>query len=76
MFAGIIGIIFGFMLLLNGFSALRRPLDVLTRYDPMGKRLLAARGENFTRVAYRVYGMVFVLLGMVMVYLSVNMLKG
>lgn len=75
MFAGIIGVIFGFLLLVNGFAGLRRPLSVLTQNDPIGKRILAARGENFTRIAYRVYGVVFVLLGMVVVYLSIEMLK-
>jgi hypothetical protein len=76
MIAGIIGIIFGFMLLINGFAAIRRPLSVLTQNDPIGKRILAARGENFTRIAYRVYGAMFVALGMIMTYLSINMLKG
>lgn len=76
MIAGIIGIIFGFMLLINGFAAIRRPLSVLTQNDPIGKRILAARGENFTRIAYRVYGAMFVALGMIVTYLSINMLKG
>lgn len=64
------------LLLVNGFAALRRPFAQLIENDPLGKRLLASRGEAFTRRAYRVYGAVFVLLGLVVTFLSLGYLRG
>ncbi|MCS7060115.1 MAG: hypothetical protein RMN25_03025, partial [Anaerolineae bacterium] len=57
-------LIFGIVLLLNGFAALRRPLSALMQYDPFGKWLFERRGEQFTRRAYRIYGLAMVLIGM------------
>lgn len=76
MFTGVIGIVLALLLLVNGFAALRRPFDQLIENDPLGKRLLASRGAAFTRRAYRVYGAVFVLLGLAVAYLSLGYLRG
>ena len=76
MLQGIIGLIFAMLLLLNGFSALRRSLDTLVAHDPIGKRLLQRRGEKVTLRVYRIYGAAFVLLGMVVAYLSLSLLNG
>jgi hypothetical protein len=76
MLSGIIGLIFAMLLMIFGFAGLRRPLAALIEYDPIGKRLLAARGERFTLIAYRVYGAAFVLLGLVLAYLSLGLLHG
>ncbi len=76
MLPGIIGLACAMLLLLFGFAGLRRPLEQLTEHDPIGKRLLAARGERFTLIAYRVYGAAFVLLGLVVAYLSLGLLRG
>ena len=75
MLSGIIGLIFAMLLLLFGFAGLRRPLEALIEHDPIGKRLLAAKGERFTLIAYRIYGAAFVLLGLVVAYLSMGMLQ-
>ncbi len=76
MIAGIIGLILGFIVLLNGFSALRRPLSELVKFDPVGKRMIAQRGEPFTLRMYRVFGASLVLLGLVALYVSVGILMG
>jgi hypothetical protein len=76
MLRGVIGLTFAMILLLFGFAGLRRPLEQLVEHDPIGKRLLATRGERFTRIAYRVYGTAFVLLGLVVAYLSLGLLHG
>ena len=76
MVAGIIGLVLGFIVLLNGFSALRRPLSELVKFDPIGKRMLEQRGEAFTLRMYRIFGVSLLLLGLVAVYLSVNFLMG
>jgi hypothetical protein len=76
MIAGIIGLILGFLVLANGFSALRRPLGELVKYDPIGKRMLEKRGEKFTLRMYRIFGGSLMLLGFVTVYLSINYLVG
>jgi hypothetical protein len=76
MLQGIIGLIFAILLLLNGFSALRRSLDALVEHDPIGKRLLQRGGEKLTLRVYRIYGAAFVLLGMVVAYLSLGLLNG
>lgn len=75
MIAGIIGVIFAFLLLVNGFAALRRPLDELLKYDPIGKRMVERRGEKFTLRMYRIYGASMVLLGLVAGYVSVGLLS-
>ncbi len=74
MVGGIIGLIFAAILLFQGFAALQRPLDVLVRNDPVGKRMLERRGEKFTRRVYRIYGTSFVLLGLVAAYVSVSLI--
>jgi hypothetical protein len=76
MIAAVIGLVLGFIVLLNGFSALRRPLSDLVKFDPIGKRMVERRGEAFTLRMYRVFGASLVLLGFVAVYLSVNYLMG
>jgi hypothetical protein len=75
MLSGIIGLIFAMLLMIFGFAGLRRSLAALTEHDPIGKRILAAKGERFTLIAYRVYGAAFVLLGMAMAYLSLGLLR-
>lgn len=76
MIAGIIGLILGFIVLLNGFTALRRPLSELVKFDPIGKRMVAQRGEQFTLRMYRIFGLSLALLGFVALYLSVGFLMG
>lgn len=72
--AGIVGVILAFLMLINGFAALRRSLDELVKYDPFGKRILERRGEAFTLRLYRLYGAGLVVLGLVLAYLSVQLL--
>ena len=72
MAAGIIGLILSFLVLLNGFSALRRPLSALTQYDPIGKALLKRYGEAGTLRVYRIFGAVLVLVGVAGVYLAIT----
>lgn len=72
--AGIVGVILAFLMLINGFAALRRSLDELVKYDPFGKRILERRGETFTLRLYRLYGAGLVVLGLVLAYLSVQLL--
>lgn len=76
MITGIIGLILAMLTLVNGFAALRRPLDKLVEFDPFGKRILAARGPQFTLVAYRIFGVVMVIAGMAVAYLSLQYLRG
>ncbi len=76
MIGGIVGLVFALFLLVNGFAALRRPLDALVRYDPVGKLLVEKRGEAFTRRVYRLYGFGMVLIGMILAYLSLGLLRG
>ncbi len=76
MLPGIVGLLFAVLLLLFGFAGVRRPLVQLTEHDPIGRRLLAARGEHFTLIVYRIYGVAFVVLGLVMAYLSLGLLHG
>ncbi len=76
MIIGIVGVILAFLLLINGFAALRRPLDELVQYDPIGKRMLERRGEKFTLRVYRLYGLVMLALGLVGGYASIYWLMG
>ncbi|MFC1464972.1 MAG: hypothetical protein ACFLMY_09000 [Candidatus Brachytrichaceae bacterium NZ_4S206] len=76
MFIGIVGVILSFFLLVNGFAALRRPLDELVKYDPLGKRLLERRGEKFTLRMYRLFGLAMLALGLVAGYASIYRLMG
>ncbi len=75
MFGGILGLLIAFLVLLNGFAAIRRPYAQLIEHDPLGKRVLAARGEAFTRRAYRVFGVVLVLMGLALAYVSLQALR-
>ncbi len=75
MIGGIIGLICAVILLVNGFAALRRPLDELVRYDPFGKLLVQKRGERFARRMYRIYGFGMVLIGMIIAYVSLGLLR-
>ena len=75
MLSGIIGLIFAMLLLLNGFAALRRPLDALVERDPIGRKLLERGGEKLALYVYRIYGGAFVLLGMFVAYLSLELLR-
>jgi len=76
MVIGIIGVVLSFLLFVNGFAALRRPLDELVRYDPLGKRMLERRGAPFTLRMYRLYGLVMVALGFIVGYASIQRLTG
>lgn len=76
MIVGIVGAILSFFLFVNGFAALRRPLDELVKYDPLGKRLLERRGEKFTLRMYRLFGLAMLALGLVAGYASVYRLMG
>lgn len=75
MISGIIGLILSFLVVVNGFSALRRPLTVLTQYDPIGKWLLKSYGDEKTLRIYRIFGLVLVLVGMAGMYLAVTYLQ-
>ncbi len=72
MITGILGAIVSSLVVLNGWAAMRRPLERLLEYDPMGKRMMATRGEAFTRRFYRVYGLSLLLAGLVGLYISVR----
>lgn len=74
MAAGLIGIILAMLVLVNGFAALRRPLDQLAQYDPIGKRMIEKRGEKVALRMYRIFGASMVLLGGVALYLAVRLL--
>lgn len=76
MIVGIVGAILSFFLFVHGFAALRRPLDELVKYDPLGKRLLERRGEKFTLRMYRLFGLAMLALGLVAGYASVYRLMG
>ncbi|GIV85115.1 MAG: hypothetical protein KatS3mg052_2122 [Candidatus Roseilinea sp.] len=76
MIVSIVGAILSFLLLVNGFAALRRPLDELVKYDPLGRRLLERRGEKFTLRMYRLFGLAMVALGLVAGYASIYRLIG
>jgi hypothetical protein len=75
MLPGAIGLICAMLLLLNGFSALRRPLNALVEHDPIGRRLLTRGGEGVALRVYRIYGAAFVIAGMVVAYLSLGLLQ-
>ena len=72
MITGILGIIFSSLVVLNGWAAMRRPLEKLLEYDPLGKRMMLTRGEAFTRRFYRVYGASLLLAGLTGLYISVR----
>jgi uncharacterized protein YjeT (DUF2065 family) len=75
MISGILGLLMALLALVNGFAAMRRPLDKLVEFDPFGKRLLAARGPQFTLAAYRIFGFIMVVTGMVVAYLSLQYVR-
>ena len=68
----VIGLGLALLLMVNGFAALRRPLEMLMRNDPLGQRIQARRGDVFTLRLYRLYGAAFVLIGMILAYLLLN----
>ncbi|MGQ9903102.1 MAG: hypothetical protein ACUVRU_01940 [Anaerolineae bacterium] len=72
----IIGLVFALLLMLNGFAALRRPLDTLAQHDPIGKLLIEKRGEAFARRIYRIYGLGMVVVGIIVAYVSLGLLQG
>ncbi len=74
MIAGIIGAILALLLILNGWSGLRKSLDDLMQYDPIGKRMYEKRGAQFTLRVYRIMGISMLLLGLVAAYLSVRLI--
>jgi len=76
MVIGIIGVVLSFLLFVNGFAALRRPLDELVKYDPLGRRVLERRGAPFALRMYRLYGAVMVTLGFIVGYASIQRLTG
>lgn len=75
MFSGILALLMAFLVMLMGFAALRRPLASLIEYDPIGKRLLATRGEAFALRAYRIFGAAMVLIGIGTAYLALQILR-
>ena len=76
MISGILGLILGFLVLLNGVAALLRPLDQLVKYDRLGKRILERRGEQFALRMYRIMGASLTLLAVVALYMSTKFLMG
>jgi hypothetical protein len=74
MIAGIMGAILALLLILNGWGGLRKSLDELTQYDPIGKRMLEKRGPQFTLRMYRIMGTSMLLLGLTAAYLSVQLI--
>ena len=76
MISGILGLILGFLVLLNGVAALLRPLDQLVKYDRLGKRILERRGEQFALHMYRIMGASLTLLAVVALYMSTKFLMG
>jgi uncharacterized protein YjeT (DUF2065 family) len=44
-------------------------------FDPFGKRILAARGPKFALAAYRIFGFIMVVTGMVVAYLSLQYVR-
>lgn len=74
--SGVIGLILAFLLFLQGFAALRRPLSELVKNDPVGRKMIERRGEAFARRMYRILGASFVLLGLVCAYLALGILRG
>lgn len=74
--SGAIGPILAFLLFLQGFSALRRPIAELVKYDKIGQKLIERRGEPFARRMYRILGVSFVLLGAACAYISLGILRG
>ncbi|MBX7213510.1 MAG: hypothetical protein K1X39_05785 [Thermoflexales bacterium] len=73
---GAIGLILAFLLFLQGFSALRRPVEELVKYDPVGKAMLVKRGETFTRRVYRLMGVSFLLLAFAASMVALGFLRG
>ena len=69
----IVGLICAMLIMINGFAALRRPVQALVERDPIGKRILERRGEVVTLRVYRIYGVAMVVLGMVIAYLVLNL---
>ena len=69
----IVGLICAMLIMINGFAALRRPLQALVERDPIGKRILERRGEVVTLRVYRSYGVAMVVWGMVIAYLVLNL---
>jgi hypothetical protein len=74
MVAGIIGAILAILLILNGWGGLRKSLDDLTQYDPIGKLMLEKRGPQFTLRVYRILGLSMLLLGLTAAFLSVRLI--
>ncbi len=74
MAAGIIGAIFALLLILNGWGGLRKSLDDLMQYDPIGKRMYEKRGAQFTLRVYRIMGASMLLFGLVTAYLAARMI--
>jgi hypothetical protein len=71
----ILALLLGFLLMIFGFASIRRPMDALIEHDPFGKFLLRTRGPDFTRIAYRIYGVALVLMGFATVFLALNALR-
>jgi hypothetical protein len=69
----VVGLVCALLLLINGFAALRRPLQALVERDPIGKRLLERNGEVTTLRMYRIYGIAMILLGMAVAYLVISL---
>ncbi len=74
MIAGIMGAILALLLILNGLGGLRKSLDELTLYDPIGKRMQERRGDQFTLRMYRIMGASMLLLGLLAAYLSARLI--
>jgi hypothetical protein len=73
--APFLALLLGFVLMIFGFASIRRPMAALLEHDPIGKFLLRTRGADFTRIAYRIYGVALVLMGFATVFLSLQVLR-
>jgi Mn2+/Fe2+ NRAMP family transporter len=64
--------LFGFLAMLSGFAALRRPVDKLIEHDPIGKYILQRRGPVVTRWAYRIFGIIMCASGFAAIWLALS----
>jgi hypothetical protein len=70
-----VALILGFLVMVFGFAALRRPIDALIQNDPIGQFLLRTRGPQTTRLAYRIFGLSMILMGFATAFLALQALR-